>query len=284
MKSLIIGGSSDLGQYLIKSNKSEYDFTIFKKKIPGGIKFDLINDRASDLDLSNYESILILSAISNPTLCEQNPQYSRKLNVEATIKLMNHCINKNKKIIFFSTEFIYNGSKGNYNEQDHPDPINLYGQQKLEVENFIKNNSSKYSILRIAKTYTNNFNDQTLFSFFYKKIIKEKSKEIPIIEDEYFSPLYIGDLCDLIFYSTKNDIKFLNIGGPERFSRADCLNLFLSIFKKKNIEKKIYTRKNTSNDAKIPKDVSFNINKVRNIKKNMITIQYFLKNLYERIT
>ena len=41
-------------------------------------------------------------------------------------------------------------------------------------------------------------------------------------------------------------------------------------------------RKKTLNDPKIPKDVSFNINKVRNIKKNMVTIQYFLKKFHEK--
>ena len=156
MKSLIIGGSSSLGQFLINKNKNLFDFTSYKKKIKDGIKFDLINDRLLDLKINNYENIIILSAISSPDECKKNPEYSNKLNVLSTINLINYCINKNKKLIFFSSEFIYDGLKGNYDENDEPNPINLYGEQKLLVENYIKNNCEKYSILRVAKTFTNN--------------------------------------------------------------------------------------------------------------------------------
>ena len=163
MKSLIIGGSSNLGNHLVRSNLDKFDFTYFKNKKKNGIFFDILGDKNILPDLNKYQSVIILSAISSPNICQQNPDYSNKINVDATIDLIKFISEFNLKIIFFSTEFIYDGKKGNYDENDIPNPINLYGQQKLKVENFILKNFKNFSILRIAKTLNNL---RQFFSFF----------------------------------------------------------------------------------------------------------------------
>ena len=277
MKSLVIGGSSNLGSHLINANPKKFDFTYFKNK-KNGIYFDILNDKISKLNVKNYKSVILLSAISNPIICHENKEYSNKLNVDATIELVKYLSDNNIKLIF-SSEFIYDGNKGNYSETDEPNPINLYGDQKLKVENYIKQNVEKYSILRIAKTYTNNLNDNSFLSFFYSELIKNKKKEISIIDDEFFSPLSIDDLIKIINYSIENKVHFLNVGGPERKSRLDCLKNFLKVKNIKLININLYQRKITENSVIIPKDVSFNINKIREFNRNMLTIDKFLKKI-----
>ena len=280
MKSLIIGGSSNLGEHLVRFNLDKFDFTYFRNKKKNGIFFDLLGDKKKLPDLNKYKSVIILSAISNPSACQDNPKYSNDINVDATIDLIKFISKFNLKIIFFSSEFIYDGFKGNYNEKDLPNPINLYGRQKLKVENFILKKIKKFSILRIAKTYTNNFNDNSFFSFIYSEIIKQKKDNISIIDDEYFSPLHINDLMEALFYSIENKVKILNVGGPERKSRLDCVKTFLDITGNHSVKINLYKRKVGNNGVIIPKDVSFNINKLKKIKKNMIAIKSFLKKKY----
>ena len=213
-------------------------------------------------------------------MCQNNPKYSNEINVEATIDLIKFISKFNLKIIFFSSEFIYDGIKGNYNEKDPPNPINLYGYQKLKVENFIIKNVKKYSIFRIAKTYSNDLNDNSLFSFIYSEIIKQKKNNISIIDDEYFSPLHIDDLIKALLYSIENKIKILNVGGPERKSRLHCVKNFLDITGNRSIKINVYKRKVGDNAVVIPKDVSFNVNKFKEINRNMISIKSFLKKKY----
>ena len=281
MKSLVIGGSSTLGSHIIKKKKL-YDFTFFKKKIKNGIKFDILSDDKKILNIENYNSIILLSSISNPKICEEDKTYSEKINVEATIDLIKFISEKDKKIIFFSSEFIYDGVKGNYDEFDDPNPINLYGQQKLKVENFIRNNVDNYSILRVAKTYSNNFLENSFFSFFYSELVKKKKKEIPIVTDEFFSAIHIDDLIWVVEYSILNNINLINTGGPLKTSRMQCLKEFLKFTNLKGIKIKPYIRKKENNGLLIPKDVSFNVNKLREIKKNMLTINDFLKTINEK--
>ena len=68
--------------------------------------------------------------------------------------------------IFFSTEFIFSGNKGNYGEGDLAKTNQLYGNQKYLIEKYITKRTKNFSILRIAKTYGDKLNDNTLISNF----------------------------------------------------------------------------------------------------------------------
>ena len=107
----------------------------------------------------------------------------------------------------------------------------LYGKQKLEIEKYIKKVSSKYTILRIAKTYSISFNDETLLSKWYKMLFKENVKSIDCFSDQVFSPLFVGDLVLIINKIIDKKIYgTFNIGGPEQLSRKDCLEIILKTF------------------------------------------------------
>lgn len=280
MKSLIIGGSSNLGNNIVHSNLDKFDFTYFRNKKKNGIFFDILGDKKKLPDLNKYKSVIILSAVSNPNICQNNPKYSNDINVYATIDLIKYVSTFNLKVIFFSSEFIYDGAKGNYDENDLPNPINLYGRQKLEVENFILKNIKKYSILRIAKTYTNDLKDNSFFSFIHSEIIKKKKDNISVIDDEFFSPLHIDDLIKTLLYSIEHKVKVLNVGGPERKSRLNCIKNFLDITGNHSVKINLYKRELRDNIDYIPKDVSFNVNKLKEINRNMITIKSYLKKKY----
>ena len=116
------------------------------------------------------------------------------------------------------------------------------------------------------------------FLLFTQKLLKEK-KNISIIDDEYFSPLHIEDLIKTVKYVIKNNVSILNVGGPERKSRLDCVNRFLEILDINTVVIDFYKRKITDNGVIIPKDVSFNTNKLREFNRNMITIDSFLKKI-----
>ena len=78
------------------------------------------------LDFKKYDNIIILSSITNPKICQENKNLSNNINVNYTKNLINKYINNNKKIIFFSSDYFFDGNKGNYSENDKPKPINLY--------------------------------------------------------------------------------------------------------------------------------------------------------------
>ena len=293
MKVLIIGGSGKIGKFLKNSNKN-YFFTYFKNRIPNGIKFDLSNDNVSLLIKKyNINKIILLSAISDPDECFKNKKKSHSINVKHTKKLISKIKNKDIHLIFISTEFVYSGNKGNYSEKSNTNPINLYGTQKLLIEDYIKKNITNYSILRIAKTYGDNIGVRGLLTDFLN-LIKKGQRNFFGAYDQIFNPLYVNDLKKIIQYFLKKDIiGTFNICGPKSYSRYKIYDLIYKKLKKKYPNLKLKIKKISIDDLKFPekrpKNLSLQSNKldkllnfkIRNIED---IIQKLIKNLkYEKL-
>ena len=171
-----------------------------------------------------------MSAYSDPDFCKKNKRISNKLNIIKTKKLIEELVWHKIYFIFFSSEQVFDGKKGNYKEEDLPNPISLYGKQKYIIENFIKKITQNYCIFRIAKTYGNNLHDNTLISDFLKKS-KDKSL-VYAAKDQKFSPLYVFDLVKITnFFLKKKIIGTYNIGGNEKISRYNLYKTFNNLLK-----------------------------------------------------
>ena len=233
MKNLIIGGSSKIGRNLnLTSNK--FDLTYYKNKISNGILVNIKDKLSNQLNLDKYSTVIILTSITDPRICQENKTYSENINVKYTKNLISECIDKKKKIIFFSSDYIFDGRKGNYSENDFPNPINLYGEQKLKIENYIKSQSNNYTILRISKTFFQDFKTDCFLKNIIKAI-KYPGNSVNCIEKQIFSPICVKDIADVIKKVVNSKIKILNVGGPEAFDRKDIINL---VSKKLNKKKK----------------------------------------------
>ena len=276
MNNLILGASGKIGSYLIKNDKYVL-YTYNSKKIEGGIRFNFLKNNISNIiKKKKINAVVLMAAISDPNICYKKRNLTNKINVLSTIKILKELIKKNIYFIFFSSEFVFNGKKKNFSERDKTRPVNIYGKQKLIVEKFIIKNAKKYSILRIAKTYGDDLNDDTLISSYLKNLLLGQ-KKFTVASDQFFSPLFIGDLKKIIKIFMKKKINGLfNVGGPERLSRYDCLynvNKFLNEKHQNKIKLKKIKLENFSFYDKRPLDVSMNIqklNKVINFKMTKI--------------
>ena len=293
MKVLIIGGSGKIGKFLKDSNKN-YFFTYFKNKIPNGIKFDLSSDNVSSLIKKfNINKIILLSAISDPDECFKNKKKSHSINVKYTKNLISKIKNKDIHLIFISTEFVYSGNKGNYSEKSITNPINLYGRQKLLIENYIKKNITNYSILRIAKTYGDNIHVKGLLTDFLN-LVQKGQRNFFGAYDQIFNPLYVKDLKKIIqFFLKKNITGTFNVCGPKSYSRYKIYNLIYKKLKKKYPNLKLKIKKISINNFKFPekrpKNLSLKSNKLEKLLNFKISniediIQKLIKNLkYEKL-
>ena len=278
MKNLIIGGSSKIGRNL-NLNSDKFDVTYYKNKISKGILVNIKDRLSNQLNLDKYSTVIILSSITDPRICQENRTHSENINVKYTKNLVNECIDNKKKIIFFSSDYIFDGKKGNYSENDYPNPINLYGEQKLKIENYIKSQSNNYTILRISKTFFQDFKTDCFLKNIVKKI-KEPGNSINCIEKQIFSPIFVKDIADVLKKVVNSNIKILNVGGPDVFDRKDIINL---VAKKLNKKKKILILKNKKleNDSKFnwPQDVSLSISKLKKIKKSFTSLNKIINSV-----
>ncbi len=271
MNSVVIGASGKIGKYFFSNKQKDLLLTYNKNKLKNGIKFDVLKDNIADLiKKKNISKVVILSAYSDPDFCKKNKELSERLNVIKTKKLISCLIKKKIYFIFFSTEFVFDGKIGKYNENHKPKPINLYGKQKLEIEKYINKNTKNFCIFRIAKTYGDDLNDNTLISDFINRS-KKKNSKIFAATDQKFSPLFSRDLVKITKLFLKKEIRgTFNVGGPKGYSRYNLYRKFNNLISKNKRLNKIKIIKSKLNNFKFtdkrPKDVSFNI---RKLKKNI---------------
>ena len=276
MKNLIIGGSSKIGEKISFTN-DECVKTYFSNKIKNGIYFDLTKDITSQINLDKFDNIIVLSSVTDPKKCEEDHNYSNLLNVISTKNLINACAEKKKRVIFFSSDYVFDGKKGKYRENDTPNPINLYGEQKYEIEKYIHENLENFSILRIAKTYFDNLQTPCFLKNIYEQIKKNK-EEINCIDKQLFSPICSTDLSEIINRIVKLKVPILHVGGPKIFDRKEIIELIMI---RLNKELKINFIKRDIVEAESmfnwPIDVSLDISELFKIKKNFIDIKTVLE-------
>lgn len=268
-KILVIGGSGFVGNrfgltwpvsYIVK--------TYFKNKITNESYFNIHDDSLTKIikNKNDFSHVLFLGGIFRFDKINSNLEEATLLNVNRTNKLLSEAVDLGLTPVFFSTESVFDGKAGFYAEGDPPCPIFNYAQQKIEVEDYIKNNFQKYLIVRLAKVYGSEMGDNTLVTSWLNKL--HKNENIFCANDNIFSPIYIDDVIvfieklieldcvgiyhlastkpmvriEMLDYLTHRYQMFRNYSGEiqvqklHSFVGAECLPLNTSLNPKKIIE------------------------------------------------
>lgn len=293
MKNILITGASGfLGGNLLSLSPFPKTYGTYNKN-PLSNK----NNQTYQLDLSHQNEVLNLitnlepniiihtAALSKPEICEENKEQAWEVNVEGTKNLIKNAEKLNSRLIYISTDLVFNGEKGWYSEEDHPNTISYYAETKLKAEEEVKENCSNYCILRTSLIYGMSLNNSKCFTeIFLRKLIK--NKEVQLFVDEFRTPIYVKDLCKYIFEFTENDTLqgIFHLAGNERVSRYEFGLLAAKIFQlNKNLINPIKS-KNIKTIARRAKDVSL-INKKakKELHKNFRDIKDCLKDFREEI-
>lgn len=160
MKSLLITGASGfLGWNILKEQPANWRLvgTWLRHKeglFPGAehYQLDLLDKDAVWRCLKEIkpDAVMHLAAHSDTNFCEENPDDTRKLNVDATAALAEMCADRHVHFLFCSSEQVFDGKKDSYNEADLPCPLNEYGRQKLEAERLVQAICPDATVVRIS--------------------------------------------------------------------------------------------------------------------------------------
>lgn len=260
-KVLILGGSSYVGRHLFQRLGPDNAIaTYYSNPIENGLYFNSLNMGLADIvrDPQSISVAVILLGDTDPETCAADINKSQAVNVESIKSVLRTLRAWGIKPVFTSSEFVFDGKKGNYRENDCPNPILTYGRQKVEVEEFIKDNFQDYLILRLAKVYGSQPKDGTIFTNWLEAV-----KTRPVLEcafDQKFSPVYVDDVVEGIIRLVANNCRdIFHLSGPQGFRRIELLEILLDRIRKyAELEVKVVPR--SINDfplrEKRPLDVS----------------------------
>ena len=209
---IIFGASGLIGSYLydlMQKQERNVIGTYNKNKKKGLTKFNILKSSIIDLPLKDVKYGIICSAIVNIDNCKKDVKYSYRVNVEGVKKIINDLVKKKITPIFVSSSAVFSGKGGN-EEYDCQNPVNVYGKQKLEVENFIIKNLEDYLIIRTGKVFGINLGEGLFVDWFLKY---KEGKEIPCIYDEKLSVVFAKDLAkgiNILLEKNKRGIYHIN--------------------------------------------------------------------------
>ncbi len=263
---LILGASGLVGSYTFNYfvNKDDYKVlgTYYKHSADNLIHLDKLNKQElHNIFLEFCPDIVIDSSyIANVDKCEIDENCSI-VNIDGTQNVMNECNEMNSLLIFLSSDYVFDGEKGPYAEDDKPNPINKYGIQKLKSEIMIRDCLKEYLIVRVATVY--GFKDGSKNTLQILKNASEKGENLKYVNDQWVTPTYAGNIPEGIELLIKNESS-----GVWHISSGQFLNRFEfaeKLKKKFNIDVNITPQSTHEvlDVAKRPKKAGLKIEKIK---------------------
>lgn len=220
---LIIGADSFIGSSLINYLIKIPEFNVLGTSRKLGSKYfylDLTNDEKTWPKLDKLDSIVICAGITNIEQCQKNESLSEAINVIGLKKIISNYKSKKTKVIFFSTNHVFNGKKSFVQESDKTEPINIYGIHKALSEQIILENNGV--ILRLSKVIGPNFK---LFEDWILRL--KKGKKIIAYNNLHVSFVPLNSLVNTLSVVIKNECNgIIHLSGSENMAYDEIAKIF----------------------------------------------------------
>ncbi len=207
IKVVVTGSNGLLGQSLINlllKEKDVYQVIGFSRGENRSGRDDFSYVSIDITDRENLKDTLLkiqpnfiinTAAMTQVDDCEGNKEACDLLNVTVVKWLEQVSDEINAHLIHLSTDFIFDGLKGNYKETDTPNPLSYYGFSKLKSENILIESKIHYTILRTILVFGKVYDMSRSNIVLWVKSMLEKGEEITIVDDQYRAPTYVEDLA-----------------------------------------------------------------------------------------
>ncbi len=203
-KILILGASGLIGRYLfkfLKEKKKDVIGTYCNHAFEGGVYFNVLESSLDNLNLEEVGYVIICSAIAKIDKCSD--EEAKKININGLKRIIKEFSERKIIPVFISGSVVFNGN-GNYAEEDLRNPVNRYGFQKKEVEDFIFNEIDKYLIIRLGKIFGIE-KGEGYFSELYERYLN--NEDIRCAEDDKLSLTCAEDIAKAISWLMDNESK-----------------------------------------------------------------------------
>lgn len=257
-KIFITGGSGLLGKALVKIFDEKY-YTYY----PPREVMDLQDKEkiCNFFELSKPDLVIHAASLTDVDYCELHQGEAHQVNVEGTRNIIEACKKANVKLVYISTDFIFDGQKGNYGEDDITRPINYYGKTKFMAEVLVKNSGLPHLIARVSILY-GRYPNKKFVHFVIDKL--KKGEEVHVAKDHYGSPTLVDDIASALHHlCLKEKTGVYHVAGSERLSRYEMALKIADAFTfDKNLIKPIAAA-TLKQPAKRPMDSSLCIDKLK---------------------
>lgn len=220
----ITGANGLIGNYLVKTAPKF------------GPQWQVRSLTRAQVDLLDFQSIerefkkdqphaiIHCAAVSSVVVAQKDPSQAHKINVEATQFLA--VLAAEIPFVFFSTDIVFDGRKGNYVETDAPNPLHVYGETKATAEQIVLKNS-RHLVVRtslnagVSLAGNRGFNEQL-------RLALQTGQGMKLFIDEVRCPIFAGETARAIWeLIEKNCAGIFHVAGAQKLSRFEIGQLLL---------------------------------------------------------
>ncbi|MCX2451198.1 SDR family oxidoreductase [Pedobacter sp. PLR] len=237
MKTILVTGSNGLlGQKITERVLATKQFNLIatakgENRYP--IKEGYVYAEMDILNAANVEEIIAkfkpdaiihTAAMTNVDTCEEQKEQAYALNVAAVKTLIGVCEKYDVQLVHLSTDFVFDGLNGPYDEEAPTCPLSYYGQTKVEAEEALKQSKIKWAVLRTIIVYGIVSDMSRSNIILWAKGALEKGQPINVVNDQWRMPTLAEDLADCCLLAVaKNAQGIYNASGKDMMSISELV-------------------------------------------------------------
>ena len=223
----ITGGTGFLGGHLLLQAVGEWEvFASARSQHPAvpcvrWVKMDLADEKgvASGFASAKPDAVIHAGAMSNVDQCEMEKEKALAVNAKSSEILARLCEDSGARMVYVSSDMVFDGEKGGYTETDPVGPVNYYGETKRIAEEQILSRCSRAVCGRSALIYGVPAIGGTSFSHQILKKL-EAGVEVKLFNDQFRSPIPVQSLASALLELASSSLTgVLHLGGSERIDR-----------------------------------------------------------------
>jgi len=286
MKLLITGSSGLLGSKLVKAARDHKIISTYGTKplLSNSVKMNITDENEVFRVLGKFKPDVVIhtAAETDVDRCEIDKEHAWKVNANGTNNIAKACAEVNAKPVYVSTDYVFDGEKGLYGEEDMPRPINHYGLTKLEGEKHVTKING-HLIVRTSVLYGWHPWKKNFVTWVLNPL--RQGKQIKVVDDHYNSPTLADNLAEIMLEAVENNLTGLyHIAGRERISRFGfALQIARTFGLNSKLVKPIKMAELKAWVARRPRDSSLRVDKVqRELRTKPLDVLGGLKLMKER--
>jgi dTDP-4-dehydrorhamnose reductase len=267
-KLLVIGGGL-LGREVARISRDDFETALtFNSN-----RFELKDCRTCSMDITkdvnlikslSPDYIVLTAALTDVDLCESNRNAAWNVNALGPERVAAAAKKIGAKLIYISTDYVFNGERGMYMESDPVSPINFYGESKLAGEKIVQQICPDCIVARSSVLYGWNPVRHNFVTWAIEQM--KKGIKINVVKDQCNSPTLASNLAEMILQIRDSEGLF-HACGSERISRYDFVIDIARAFELDESLVNPITSDLLNWKAKRPKDSSMDISRISNFTK-----------------
>lgn len=241
MTVLVTGGKGLLGLALLATSPQQYEIipTVFRNIEDGKVnsrtfvRLDITNKTEVNKIFRKFKPDVVIHTASqgNVDYCEKNKKEAFKTNVVGTRNILDACNKWGSRLVFTSTNAIFDGKNPPYSEKSKPNPLNYYGQTKLSCEKMIRLSGVRHCIVRLVLMYGwhHPMERKNPVTWIIESLNQDKS--IHLVNDIFNNPIYNLEAAKAIWKIIEIDYRgTIHLAGKDRVNRYELGQQIAKVF------------------------------------------------------